>query len=150
MSRTTVTVSHTVHVDRTPEQVSDYTQDYATRSDWDSTVKSAEVLSGDPRRVRVVMEGLGPLVIEYKLDRRGERTSAAFSDPATIDRSGNARRASRADNRRTAKVGRLAGSRILAGSSQMLGDGRPHDRTAPRVRFRTAAASGFTDSGRPD
>ena len=80
MARPTVTISHTVHVKRTPEEVFDYTQDYSTRSDWDSTVKSAEVLSEDPRRVRAVMEGLGPLVIEYKLFRRGERTSAAFRD----------------------------------------------------------------------
>ena len=80
MARQTVTVSHTVHVKRSPEDVFDYTQDYGTRMDWDSTVKSAKVLSEDPRRVQVVMEGVGPLVIEYKLFRRGERTSAAFSD----------------------------------------------------------------------
>jgi hypothetical protein len=80
MDRRIVTVSHTVHVERSPEEVFDYTQDYGTRTDWDPTVVSAEVLSRDPRRVKVVMEGLGPLVIEYKLDRRGERTSAAFRD----------------------------------------------------------------------
>jgi hypothetical protein len=80
MARQTVTVSHRVHVDRSPEEMFDYTQDYSTRTDWDATVKSAKVLSEDPRRVQVVMEGIGPLVIEYKLFRRGERTSAAFSD----------------------------------------------------------------------
>jgi hypothetical protein len=79
MTRQTVTVSHTVHVRRSPEEVFDYTQDYGTRMDWDPTVKSAEVLSDTPRRVQVVMAGIGPLVIEYKLFRRGERTSAAFS-----------------------------------------------------------------------
>lgn len=79
-NRSTVTVSHTIHVRRSPEEVFDYTQDYSTRMDWDSTVKSATVLSEEPRRVQVVMEGIGPLVIEYKLFRRGERTSAAFSD----------------------------------------------------------------------
>jgi hypothetical protein len=80
MARQTVTVSHTVHVNRSPEDVFDYTQDYSTRTDWDPTVKSAKVLSEDPRRVQVVMDGIGPLVIEYKLFRRGERTSAAFND----------------------------------------------------------------------
>ena len=80
MARQTVTVSHTVHVKRSPEDVFDYTQDYSTRMDWDPTVKSAKVVSEDPRRVQAVMEGIGPLVIEYKLFRRGERTSAAFSD----------------------------------------------------------------------
>jgi hypothetical protein len=80
MGRQAVTVSHTVHVSRTPEEVFDYTQDYSTRMEWDSTVISAKVLSEDPRRVQVVMQGIGPLVIEYKLFRRGERTSAAFND----------------------------------------------------------------------
>ncbi len=80
MARQTVTVSHTVHVNRSPEDVFDYTQDYSTRMDWDPTVKSARVLSEDPRRVQVDMEGIGPLVIEYRLFRRGERTSAAFND----------------------------------------------------------------------
>jgi ribosome-associated toxin RatA of RatAB toxin-antitoxin module len=75
-----VTVSHTVHVKRTPEEVFDFTQDYSRRMSWDPTVRSATVLSTNPRRVQVDMEGLGPLVIEYKLDRRGERTSAAFRD----------------------------------------------------------------------
>ena len=79
-NRVTVTVSHTVHVSRSPEEVFDYTQDYTTRMDWDPTVKSAKVLSEDPRRVQVALEGIGPLVIEYKLFRRGERTSAAFTD----------------------------------------------------------------------
>jgi len=80
MTRPVVTVTHTVHVDRTPDDVFDYTQDYATRPDWDSTVLSAELISADPRRVKVVMRGLGPLVIEYKLFRRGDRTTAAFTD----------------------------------------------------------------------
>lgn len=79
-NRVTVTVAHTVHVKRTPNEVFDYTQDYSTRMDWDPTVKSAKVLSEDPRRVLVDLEGIGPLVIEYKLFRRGERTSAAFND----------------------------------------------------------------------
>ena len=79
MTRTTVTVSHTVHVDRSPAVVFDYTQDYSTRTDWDATVKSAKVLSEEPRRAQEVLEGIGPVVMEYKLFRRGERTSAAFS-----------------------------------------------------------------------
>ena len=79
MARQTVTVSHTVHVDRSPEEVFEYTQDYSTRSDWDPTVKSANVLSHEPLRVQAVMEGLGPVVIEYTLFRRGERMTAAFS-----------------------------------------------------------------------
>ena len=80
MARVTATVSETVHVNRSPEDVFDYTQDYTTRADWDPTVMSAKVLSEEPRRVQVEMRGIGPLTIEYKLFRRGERTSAAFRD----------------------------------------------------------------------
>lgn len=78
-NRVTVTVVHTVHVDRTPEVVFDYTQDYATRMDWDPTVKSARVLDEEPRRAEEVLEGIGAVVMEYKLFRRGERTTAAFT-----------------------------------------------------------------------
>jgi ribosome-associated toxin RatA of RatAB toxin-antitoxin module len=80
MVRVTVTATESIWVKRSPEQVFDYTQDYATRRDWDPTVMSARVLSEEPRRVEAVMQGIGPLVIEYKLFRRGERTTAAFRD----------------------------------------------------------------------
>ena len=80
MARVTVTATESIWVKRSPEQVFDYTQDYATRRDWDPTVMSARVLSEEPRRVEAVMQGIGPLVIEYKLFRRGERTTAAFRD----------------------------------------------------------------------
>ena len=78
--RVTVTVSETVHVRRPPEEVFDYTQDYATRSDWDASVTEAEVLSDEPRRVRIVLRGVGRMIIEYQLFRRGDRTSAAFTE----------------------------------------------------------------------
>jgi hypothetical protein len=80
MPRVTVSATETIWVDRSPTEVFDYTQDYATRADWDSTVMSAAVVSEEPRRVRAVLRGIGPLVIEYTLFRRGERTSAAFRE----------------------------------------------------------------------
>jgi len=79
-NRVTVTVAETVLVHRTPEQVFDYTQDYAKRSDWDTSVTEAEVLSEEPRRVRVNLRGVGQMVLVYQLYRRGDRTSAAFTD----------------------------------------------------------------------
>ncbi len=80
MARVTVTSSHTVRVNRTPEEVFDFTQDYSQRMSWDASVKSAKVLSEDPRRVELEMGGIGPFVLEYKLFRRGGRTSAAFRE----------------------------------------------------------------------
>lgn len=78
--RRTVTVSETIHVDRSPEAVFDYTQDYATRTDWDDQIQRAEVLSEEPRRIRISARGLGTFTLEYRLFRRGDRTSAAFVD----------------------------------------------------------------------
>ena len=77
-NRVTVTASHTIHVDRTPEAVFDYTQDYRTRSIWDGTVKEAEVISEEPRVVKLLLSGIGSATLRYQLFRRGERTSAAF------------------------------------------------------------------------
>ncbi len=78
--RHTVTVTETIHVDRPPGEVFDYTQDYSTRPGWDASIKSAEKLSDEPPRFRLQMPGVGEAVIEYKMFRRGERTSAAFTD----------------------------------------------------------------------
>jgi hypothetical protein len=79
-SRATVTVSETIHVDRSPDDVFDYTQDYTHRAEWDPAIAEAELLPEEPRRVRVRAPGVGTYVVEYKLFRRGERTSAAFAD----------------------------------------------------------------------
>ena len=48
--RRTITVSETIHVERSPEAVFDYTQDYGTRTDWDDQIARAVVVS-DPERV---------------------------------------------------------------------------------------------------
>lgn len=79
-SRRTINVSETLHVERPPEAVFDYTQDYARRSEWDRAVTAATVLSESPRRIRLRVRGLGAFTVEYRLFRRPERTSAAFVD----------------------------------------------------------------------
>jgi hypothetical protein len=75
----TASGSHTIHVDRPPDEVYDYTQDYSTRSIWDPSITAVEVISTDPRTYRLVIKGIGHFTIEYRLDRRGDRTSAAFT-----------------------------------------------------------------------
>jgi hypothetical protein len=79
-SRSTVTVTETVHVKRDPTEVFDYTQDYTSRMTWDRSVTAAEVQSESPRRVRLTVRGTGRFTVEYRLFRRPERTSAAFVD----------------------------------------------------------------------
>jgi len=63
-----------------PEAVWDYTQDFARRTEWDAGIAEATILQEDPRTVRVEVAGLGKMTVVYKLDRRPERTSAAFVD----------------------------------------------------------------------
>lgn len=73
----TASGSHTIHVNRPPDAVYDYTQDYSRRSIWDPSITNVEILSNEPRTYRLVIKGIGRFTIEYRLDRRGDRTSAA-------------------------------------------------------------------------
>lgn len=81
--RALVTVTESVVVNRPPDEVFDFTQDYTYRSEWDRYVRDPEILSEEPRRIRVRVPMLGSYTIEYQLFRRGERTSAAFVDVAS-------------------------------------------------------------------
>jgi polyketide cyclase/dehydrase/lipid transport protein len=78
--RHVVSVTETIWVERSPEVVWDYTQDYTRRTEWDAGVAEATVLGLDPRTVRVRIPGLGSMTVQYRLDRRPVRTSAAFMD----------------------------------------------------------------------
>jgi hypothetical protein len=78
--RTTVTVSESIHVARPRADVFDFTQDYDHRSSWDLAVGEVEVVSQDPRAIRISVRGLGRFTVAYRLFRRPERTSAAFVD----------------------------------------------------------------------
>jgi hypothetical protein len=75
-----VSVTESVWVDRPPEAVFDYTQDYTRRTEWDSGVAEAAIVSDSPRAARVRVPGVGRMTVAYKLDRRPERTSAGFVD----------------------------------------------------------------------
>lgn len=78
--RNVVSVTESVVVARDPATVFDYTQDYGRRTEWDRGITEATVLGSDPRTVRIRIAGLGTMTVVYRLDRRPERTSAAFED----------------------------------------------------------------------
>ena len=78
--RHVVTVTEAIWVDRTPDAVWDYTQDFTRRTEWDAGVAEATILAAEPRTVRVTIPNLGSMTVVYRLDRRPERTSAAFTD----------------------------------------------------------------------
>ena len=81
--RHVVTVTESIWVDRPPDAVWDYTQDYTRRTEWDAGVAEATILGAEPRTVRVRIPNLGSMTVVYRLDRRPERTSAAFTDVAS-------------------------------------------------------------------
>ena len=83
MARRTITAAESIWVARPPGEVFAYTQDYATRPDWDPVIRRAEILATDPPAVRVEAQGVGTYTVEYRLFRPGERTSAAFRDVAS-------------------------------------------------------------------
>ena len=78
-SRHVVTVTESIWIDRSPEDVFDYTQDYARRTEWDAGISTAKLVETEPRTARVRVKNLGAMTVVYRLDRRPERTSAAFS-----------------------------------------------------------------------
>ena len=79
-NRHVVTVTESIWIDRSPEDVWDYTQDFARRTEWDGGVSAAKLVETDPRTARVRVRNLGTMTVVYRLDRRPERTSAAFDD----------------------------------------------------------------------
>lgn len=79
-ARRVVAVTESIWIDRPPDVVFDYTQDYARRTEWDAGVTEAALVGTEPRTARIVMRGLGSATLVYRLDRRPERTSLAFRD----------------------------------------------------------------------
>jgi len=79
-SRHVVSVTESIWVDRSPEDVFDYTQDFARRTEWDGGIAKAKLVETEPRTARVQVRNLGSMTVVYRLDRRPERTSAAFSN----------------------------------------------------------------------
>jgi hypothetical protein len=79
-SRVVVTATEEIWIDREPEAVFDYTQDYSRRMEWDAGISKAAIIADAPRTARVTVPGLGSMSVVYRLDRRPERTSAAFED----------------------------------------------------------------------
>lgn len=70
-----ITVKVSLAINRSPEVIWDYTQDYSRRVEWDRSVLHAVVVSEQPRRVKI--KGKGGLQTEllYKLYERPKRTS---------------------------------------------------------------------------
>jgi hypothetical protein len=78
--RSVISVTESIWVACPPEAFWDYTQDFSCRTEWDAGIAEATILQQEPRTVRVKVANLGKMTVVYRLNRRPERTSAAFVD----------------------------------------------------------------------
>lgn len=77
----TVTSKHSIYIAKPREAVWDYTQDYAKRPVWDSSVLEASILANEPSRsVRLRARGRTTMTFLYKLDDRPNKTSLATTE----------------------------------------------------------------------
>lgn len=74
-----ITVKESIHIRASPERVWDYTQDWTRRTEWDPSIRAAEVLPGDERKVRAHTTA-GSFLIRYKQFARPHRTSLAMTE----------------------------------------------------------------------
>jgi len=75
-----ITVTASIEIGRPPEEVFDFTQDYARRPRWDRSVRSATVLAALPLpRVQVRASGLDA-IFQYKQFARPAATSLVMEE----------------------------------------------------------------------
>lgn len=78
MKANTITIQYSVFIQRSPEDVWDYTQNYDYRPLWDSNVLEATVLQTQPERiVHLKAKANTSMTFVYKLDKRPHKTTLA-------------------------------------------------------------------------
>ncbi len=80
MENLVITIRHSIFIEKPREAVWDFTQDYDRRTQWDRTVKEAEVIGLAPRTVRLKFAGNSSMTCIYKWDDRPKKTSLAARD----------------------------------------------------------------------
>ena len=81
MNKITITIHHSIYINRPREVVWDYTQDYSLRPDWDKTVIEAKVLQTTPQKI-VELKTSGNTIMKfvYKVYDRPNKTTLAIHD----------------------------------------------------------------------
>jgi hypothetical protein len=76
MKTNSITLKHSIFIDRPRELVWDFTQNYNNRSKWDGSVLEAIILQSTPNRiVRLKLKANTILTFIYKLDDRPNKTT---------------------------------------------------------------------------
>ena len=81
MSKTSITVTHSLFVELPREKVWDFTQDYKLRSTWDDSIVEANVIETSPRLVVRLRTNVNIIMVfEYKLFDKPHRTTLAIKE----------------------------------------------------------------------
>lgn len=74
--KNSITIKQSIFINKPKSIVWDYTQNYAKRSVWDTSVLSAEVLHTSPNRmVKLKLKGNTTMTFVYKLDDKPNKTT---------------------------------------------------------------------------
>lgn len=76
MERLAIKVKHSVFINKPPEVVWDFTQDYRNRKKWDNSIVQADVVESYPNRVvNIKARGNTSMTFVYKVYDRPNRTT---------------------------------------------------------------------------
>jgi hypothetical protein len=76
MSRNSITIHHSIYIDKSKADVWDFIQNYENRKLWDDSVLEASVLQTSPARmVKLKMKGNTEMTFIYKLDDQPNKTT---------------------------------------------------------------------------
>lgn len=81
MSRNSITIHHSIYINKPKSVVWEFTQNYDHRKLWDTSVLEARVLQTSPNRiVKLKMKGNSVMTFIYKLDDKPNKTSLAAKE----------------------------------------------------------------------
>jgi hypothetical protein len=93
LDKINITVQHSIIINKSCEEVFDYTQDFTKRRLWDKSIVDCKLISETPfRNVFIKVKGGMTANLEYKLYERPHKTSLRMiniSSPLVIDGGGS-------------------------------------------------------------
>jgi uncharacterized membrane protein len=88
-----ITVQHFVVINKSCEEVFDFTQDFSKRRLWDKSILSCKMISEFPeRKISIKAKGEMTAVLEYKIFNRPNKTSLRMTNinsPIVVDGGGS-------------------------------------------------------------
>jgi hypothetical protein len=80
MDKINIKVNEEIFINRPPEVVWDYTQDFSKRLEWDKYLIKTTVLQENPKTVTIKGKGNFEATLVYKLNDRPNKTTLVFTE----------------------------------------------------------------------